>query len=352
MTAGGGSKSLEKHKHEQHMKTATSNKKIEIAAGATATTSNSKNPAGQSKIEEITTISPGPAADKWEVPKPLGGTTVYLPVIDLTPHPLNTTIYGNAVDEEFKKAIQLNGIYDPLVIAPKTNDSDLHLIISGHRRWEAARSVGIKEVPVVIFASSDDEAIKLALLESNRQRIKSNEQLVKEYRVYLEIEEKKAAKRQATSVAGQGRQKVAEGESGKATDRAAALVGLSGLTAEKGRKVLVEIEKKIAMKHLKKAEEIRLALLKSVNSAHNMIEPKNKTKPKADTLPPSVEKTPQPETTPNEAIQGVNVAVNYLRSQDMSTLSEEEKAAWKKVAEQLVGLLQEAGIEIEEAIAA
>ena len=53
-----------------------------------------------------------------------------------------------------------------------------------------------------------------------------------------------------------------------------------------------------------------------------------------------------PETIHAEAIKAGEVVANFLRGQDKTSLSQDQKAEWKKLGEQLFGLLEDAGIEI------
>jgi len=78
-------------------------------------------------------------------------------------------------DADLIKSIQDKGVLNPLLI---THDNR---IISGHRRWGSAIAINLDSVPVVIFGSTDELEIEEALIESNRQRAKTNEQIGREY---------------------------------------------------------------------------------------------------------------------------------------------------------------------------
>lgn len=92
----------------------------------------------------------------------------------LMPHALNDRIYGDSADTELIESIKQKGILTPLTV---TFDDR---IISGHRRWRAALDLGIVSVPVVIFGSEDELDIEEALIEANRQRVKTMEQIGRE----------------------------------------------------------------------------------------------------------------------------------------------------------------------------
>ncbi len=79
---------------------------------------------------------------------------------------------------ELAKSIKTHGIQEPLII---TRD---HWIISGHRRFRAAKIVGLKEVPCIVqnFNKDDDGKKKFMQLlpECNRQRAKTFDEKLRE----------------------------------------------------------------------------------------------------------------------------------------------------------------------------
>src|SRR5262249_23190706 len=128
----------------------------------------------------------------------------FRPIDDLQPHPLNAQVYGDeGPDPELVESIRQYGIIEPLQVCER-------VIISGHRRWRAAAKAGLREVPVYTLglASRLEEfgrpETKLAeqllleqhLLESNRQRKKTTEQLAREAKELLRIETALASARQ------------------------------------------------------------------------------------------------------------------------------------------------------------
>lgn len=98
--------------------------------------------------------------------------------LELKPHPLNTRLYGSErPDPDLVRSIQEHGVLEQLVILRDGT------IISGHRRWKAALACEpVPKVPcqIVGYASKLDE--QEALIEYNRQRIKTFEQLINEAR--------------------------------------------------------------------------------------------------------------------------------------------------------------------------
>ena len=89
----------------------------------------------------------------------------------LKPHPLNSKIYSNGNTEDLEASIQENGLLDPIVI---TKDNT---IISGHRRWNACKNIGLENVDVRVEDFQDET---IALVELNRYRNKKASELLNE----------------------------------------------------------------------------------------------------------------------------------------------------------------------------
>ena len=64
-------------------------------------------------------------------------------------------------------SIRLHGILQPINVRRKS--SGYYEIISGERRWRAAREAGLDEVPVIVIEADDRKAMELGLIE-NLQR--------------------------------------------------------------------------------------------------------------------------------------------------------------------------------------
>jgi len=115
-------------------------------------------------------------------------------------------------------------------------------IISGHRRWIAAKTTDVETVPVRTCEFDDDLAEREALIEFNRQREKTPGQIVNEFEEMLAIEEERSPDRQGKRTdldEHRGNVSTKSDEFGKARDKAAKKVNadVSGRTLEKGKKV-------------------------------------------------------------------------------------------------------------------
>jgi ParB family transcriptional regulator, chromosome partitioning protein len=63
-------------------------------------------------------------------------------------------------------SIRAKGVMQPLLVRRLPDADDQYEIVAGERRWRAAQLAGCHELPVVVYALSDREALELALLEN------------------------------------------------------------------------------------------------------------------------------------------------------------------------------------------
>jgi len=67
------------------------------------------------------------------------------------------------------RSIREKGVLQPLLVRPVADAEAAFELVAGERRWRAAQRVGVHEVPVVVRALADHEALEIALVE-NLQR--------------------------------------------------------------------------------------------------------------------------------------------------------------------------------------
>src|SRR5215469_12636060 len=67
------------------------------------------------------------------------------------------------------QSIREKGVLQPLLVRPVVDDDAVFELVAGERRWRAAQRVGVHEVPVIVRALADFEALEIALVE-NLQR--------------------------------------------------------------------------------------------------------------------------------------------------------------------------------------
>jgi len=181
---------------------------------------------------------------------------------ELEPHPKNAEVYGDTddtdqLDETFIESVREKGVLEPLVITEGKR------IISGHRRWLAAKATGTETVPIRKSTFDSDLAEREALIEFNRQREKTPGQIVNEFEEMLEIEKEKAKERQAEageenlpttdSVSSGNVSQTNEGE--RARHKAAEKVNadVSGRTLEKAKTVKDKAESDDEPEEVRKA---------------------------------------------------------------------------------------------------
>ena len=66
--------------------------------------------------------------------------------------------------EELRESVQRHGVLQPIVVR---RVEDGYELVSGERRWRAARSAGLREIPAVVREdTSDDASLELAIVEN------------------------------------------------------------------------------------------------------------------------------------------------------------------------------------------
>jgi ParB family chromosome partitioning protein len=68
--------------------------------------------------------------------------------------------------ESLAASIQEHGIIQPLIISLHPDDEEIYILIAGERRLRAAEIAGLKEVPVIIRDTTEQEKLELALIEN------------------------------------------------------------------------------------------------------------------------------------------------------------------------------------------
>lgn len=64
---------------------------------------------------------------------------------------------------ELAESIKSNGIVQPLILK---KDNSEYVIVAGERRWRAAKSIGIKEVPAVVMDLTEKQVLEISLIEN------------------------------------------------------------------------------------------------------------------------------------------------------------------------------------------
>jgi ParB family transcriptional regulator, chromosome partitioning protein len=74
--------------------------------------------------------------------------------------------FAEAELDALAQSIREKGVLQPLLVRPVTDEDAAFELIAGERRWRAAQRVGLHEVPVIVRALADSEALEIALVEN------------------------------------------------------------------------------------------------------------------------------------------------------------------------------------------
>lgn len=149
-------------------------------------------------------------------------TTTNRAVSSLTPHPLNSTLYGDSLPEDLISSIKHNRVLQPLTIL------DCGTILSGHRRYAAAKELGHETVPVIVVDIPNELDQRVYIVTANVQRQKSNLQLAREAQALMNVEAERAKLRQ--SQGGKLKEKIPG--AGQSRDLVGDQLGMSGRTVD------------------------------------------------------------------------------------------------------------------------
>ena len=103
---------------------------------------------------------------------------VRVSISSILENPMNYEIYSSKhtkEDEDLENSIQLYGQLEPCIVNVKTNQ-----LISGHRRYNTLKRLGIETIDVIYKSVGVLEIIEL--IQSNRHREKSLVEKISEYR--------------------------------------------------------------------------------------------------------------------------------------------------------------------------
>ncbi len=103
--------------------------------------------------------------------KGLSNNSSYMPIERLVPN-LNQPRKDFSTDElnSLASSIKETGIIQPILVR---KNNDIYEIVAGERRWRAAQIAKIHEVPVLIKELTDEEVVKISIIE-NIQRVDLN----------------------------------------------------------------------------------------------------------------------------------------------------------------------------------
>lgn len=121
-------------------------------------------------------------------------------------------------NEELKESVKENGLLQPIIVRPFS--AGTYEIISGHRRVEVCKELGIQTIPAIVRDMTKDEAI-IAMVDSNLQR----EHLLPSEKAFAYKMKLEAIKHQGKATSRQvvgkleSADKISESESGRQVQR-------------------------------------------------------------------------------------------------------------------------------------
>ena len=72
--------------------------------------------------------------------------------------------------DELTNSIKERGIIQPLIVRKSDHQDGKFELIAGERRWQAAQSAGLHEVPVIIIEADNLKSLELAIIENVQRR--------------------------------------------------------------------------------------------------------------------------------------------------------------------------------------
>lgn len=84
---------------------------------------------------------------------------------------------------QLAESIKEHGIIQPLILK---KEKDIYVIVAGERRWRAAKSIGLTEVPAVIIDATEKELLEISLIENIQREDLNPIEEAKAYKRLLE----------------------------------------------------------------------------------------------------------------------------------------------------------------------
>lgn len=111
-------------------------------------------------------------SEKAEIVQQLSGKIALVPIDFITHNPFQPRKeFDEEALEELKESIATHGLIQPVTL--RRLDDQNYQLISGERRWRAAKLAGLDEIPAYIRLADDQGMIEMALIE-NIQRADLN----------------------------------------------------------------------------------------------------------------------------------------------------------------------------------
>ena len=105
-----------------------------------------------------------PVGGSDEPPTSDGSGLRMIPIHSIVPNPNQPRVhFDEAALEDLAKSIRAIGVLQPILVRPSNGGYEL---IAGERRWRAATSAGLTEIPAVVKVTDDMSSTEQALVEN------------------------------------------------------------------------------------------------------------------------------------------------------------------------------------------
>tara|TARA_B100001250_G_scaffold15843_1_gene13748 strand:- start:3327 stop:4178 length:852 start_codon:yes stop_codon:yes gene_type:complete len=78
--------------------------------------------------------------------------------------------FDNESLEELTSSIKERGVIQPIIVRKSNDQDDKFEIIAGERRWQAAQSAGLHEIPAIIIKADNLKSLEFAIVENVQRK--------------------------------------------------------------------------------------------------------------------------------------------------------------------------------------
>ena len=108
-------------------------------------------------------------------PMHLGGghAAEWITTTHIEPNPYQPRrFFGEDEMQELINSVREHGILQPILVRPLSMEQGQtrYQLVAGERRWRAAQQAGLEQVPAIVRAVADQQALELALIENVQRR--------------------------------------------------------------------------------------------------------------------------------------------------------------------------------------
>ena len=72
--------------------------------------------------------------------------------------------------EELTNSIRERGIIQPIIVRKSEDQDDKYEIVAGERRWQAAQSAGLHEIPAIVIKADNLKSLEFAIVENVQRK--------------------------------------------------------------------------------------------------------------------------------------------------------------------------------------